>query len=84
MSSNSEMIAATNEPKAAVIAFGVEQALLSPKGEADQRETILIRDLAATLMEIDCGKYVAVATSEGVVLGWIDWDRRIVDHDVEQ
>ena len=80
-----EVLDIINEPTAAAIAYGVQQGFLSSKGEAKHRETILIYDLGGgtfdvTLMEIDGGKYVALATAGDVCLGGIDWDRRIVDH----
>jgi molecular chaperone DnaK len=84
-----EVLDIINEPTAAAIAFGVQQGFLSSKGEAKHRETILIYDLGGgtfdvTLMEIDGGKYVALATAGDVCLGGIDWDRRVVDHVAEQ
>jgi molecular chaperone DnaK len=84
-----EVLDIINEPTAAAIAFGVQQGFLSPKGEAKYQETILIYDLGGgtfdvTLMEIDGGKYVALATAGDVCLGGIDWDRRVVDHVAEQ
>ncbi len=74
-----------NEPTAAAIAFGVQQGFLSPEGESQRRETVLVYDLGGgtfdvTLMEIDGRSYRAIATAGDVYLGGIDWDRRIADH----
>lgn len=79
-----EVLDIINEPTAAAIAFGVQQGFLTPKGESQQRETILVYDLGGgtfdvTLMEINGQQYDAVATAGDVYLGGIDWDMRIVD-----
>jgi len=84
-----EVIDIINEPTAAAIAYGVQQGFLTGKGEAKQKETILIYDLGGgtfdvTLMEIDGSSYNAVATAGDVQLGGIDWDRRIVDYIAEE
>jgi len=80
-----EVIDIINEPTAAAIAYGVQQGFLTSKGEARQREKILVYDLGGgtfdvTLMEIDGRNYTAIATAGDVRLGGIDWDRRIADH----
>ena len=74
-----------NEPTAAAIAFGVQQGFLTAKGEAKQKEKVLVYDLGGgtfdvTLMEIDGGHYNAIATAGDVYLGGMDWDQRIVDY----
>ena len=40
-----EVIDIINEPTAAAIAFGVQQGFLTAKGEAKQREKIVVYDL---------------------------------------
>ena len=84
-----EVIDIINEPTAAAIAFGVQQGFLTAKGEARQREKIVVYDLGGgtfdvTVMEIDGNHYNAIATAGDVYLGGIDWDRRIVDYLAEQ
>jgi len=84
-----EVLDIINEPTAAAIAYGVQQGFLTPKGESQQKETILVYDLGGgtfdvTLMEIDGHCYKAVATAGDVYLGGIDWDMRIVDFVAEK
>ena len=79
-----DVIDIINEPTAAAIAYGVQQGFLTAKGEAKEKETILVYDLGGgtfdvTLMEIDGNHYTAIATAGDVHLGGIDWDNRIVD-----
>jgi molecular chaperone DnaK len=74
-----------NEPTAAAIAFGYQVGFLDSKGEARQKETILVYDLGGgtfdvTVMEIDGTDFTALATGGDVFLGGIDWDRRLADH----
>ncbi|MBS0204800.1 MAG: Hsp70 family protein [Planctomycetes bacterium] len=74
-----------NEPTAAAIAFGYQVGFLDAKGEARQKETILVYDLGGgtfdvTLMEIEGSDFTAIATGGDVYLGGIDWDRRLADH----
>ena len=73
-----------NEPTAAAICFGVQQGFLSPDGQSDQEERILVYDLGGgtfdvTVMEIKDRNYHTLATNGDVYLGGMDWDRRIVD-----
>ncbi|MGA2067515.1 MAG: Hsp70 family protein [Thermoguttaceae bacterium] len=80
-----EVIDIINEPTAAAIAYGVQQGFLTARGEARQRERILVYDLGGgtfdvTLMEIDGKQYNAIATAGDVYLGGVDWDQRIVDY----
>jgi molecular chaperone DnaK len=80
-----EVIDIINEPTAAALAYGVQQGFLTTRGEASQRENILVYDLGGgtfdvTLMEIDGKNYTAIATAGDVHLGGVDWDRRITDH----
>jgi len=78
-----------NEPTAAAIALGVQEGFLTSKGAAEKGcELILVYDLGGgtfdvTLMEIEGGRYQALATAGDVYLGGLDWDRRIVDQVAE-
>jgi molecular chaperone DnaK len=78
-----------NEPTAAAIAFGYQVGFLDAKGEAHQKETVLVYDLGGgtfdvTLMEIEGTDFTAIATGGDVYLGGIDWDRRLADHIAEK
>ena len=80
-----EILDIINEPTAAAIAYGVQAGFLSPAGQAQQKETILVYDLGGgtfdvTLMEIDGQQYTAIATDGDVLLGGVDWDQRLLDH----
>jgi molecular chaperone DnaK len=74
-----------NEPTAAAIAYGYQVGFLDAKGEARQKETILVYDLGGgtfdiTVMEIEGTDFRAIATDGDVYLGGIDWDRRLADY----
>lgn len=74
-----------NEPTAAAIAFGYQVGFLDDKGQAAQKETVLVYDLGGgtfdvTVMEIQGRDFTALATGGDVFLGGIDWDRRLADH----
>ncbi len=74
-----------NEPTAAALVYGVQAGFLSPTGESQQAERILVYDLGGgtfdvTLMEIQGHDYRTIATAGDVYLGGIDWDRRLVDY----
>ena len=78
-----------NEPTAAAIAYGVQKQFIDEQGRSSQRETILVYDLGGgtfdvTLLEIDGQAYTAIATGGDVMLGGVDWDRRIADLVAEQ
>ena len=84
-----EVLDIINEPTAAAIAYGVQQEFLDERGRSSRRETILVYDLGGgtfdvTLLQIDGQAYTAIATGGDVLLGGIDWDRRIVDLVAEQ
>jgi len=77
-----DVIDIINEPTAAALAFGVQHGFLSEKGEAKQKERVLVYDLGggtfdATLMEIDGSQFNAIGTTGDVYLGGIDWDKRV-------
>ena len=79
-----DVIDIINEPTAAALAYGVQRGFLNERGEAKQRELILVYDLGggtfdATLMEIDHSQFTALATAGDVYLGGIDWDQRLFD-----
>ncbi len=74
-----------NEPTAAAIAFGYQVGFLDEKGQAKQKETILVYDLGGgtfdvTVMEIAGTDFTALATGGDVFLGGVDWDRRLAEH----
>ena len=78
-----------NEPTAAAIAYGVQKQFIDEQGRSSQRETSLVYDLGGgtfdvTLLEIDGQAYTAIATGGDVMLGGVDWDRRIADLVAEQ
>lgn len=84
-----EILDIINEPTAAAIAFGHQVGFLDAKGEARQKELILVYDLGGgtfdvTLMEISGTDFTAIATGGDVYLGGIDWDRRLADHIAEK
>lgn len=73
-----------NEPTAAALAYGTQNGFLNQGGESHQRERILVYDLGGgtfdvTVMEIDGSSYRTLATAGDVLLGGLDWDRRIVN-----
>ena len=79
-----DVIDIINEPTAAALAFGVQHGFLSDKGEAKQKERVLVYDLGggtfdATLMEIKGTQFNAIGTTGDVYLGGIDWDKRVFD-----
>lgn len=84
-----EILDIINEPTAAAIAFGYQVGFVDSKGEAKQKEVILVYDLGGgtfdvTLMEISGSDFTAIATGGDVYLGGIDWDRRLADHIAEK
>jgi molecular chaperone DnaK len=81
-----------NEPTAAAIAFGFQQAALHEQagGEdlSDRTQRILVYDLGGgtfdvTVMEIRGDVYCALATDGDVRLGGRDWDERLVNYVAE-
>jgi molecular chaperone DnaK len=73
-----------NEPTAAAIAFGVQQKLLNQRGVIRPKECVLVYDLGGgtfdvTVMIIDGENYNVLATDGEVLLGGVDWDRKIAD-----
>ncbi len=80
-----DVIDIINEPTAAALAYGVQRGFLNTRGEAEERELILVYDLGGgtfdvTLMVIDQSRYSAIGTAGDVYLGGIDWDQRIYDY----
>jgi molecular chaperone DnaK len=83
-----EVLDILNEPTAAAIAFGHHRGFLNRDG-GNPRQTILVYDLGGgtfdvTVMEINHGDFVALATDGDVMLGGRDWDERIVDYVAEE
>lgn len=73
-----------NEPTAAAIAFGHQQGFLDDMMTRKRSLRLLVYDLGGgtfdvTVMEINDGDFIALATDGDVRLGGQDWDRRIVD-----
>ncbi len=73
-----------NEPTAAALAFGLQQAQQND-GRSDAQMRVLVYDLGGgtfdvTVMEITGSDYVALATDGDVRLGGLDWDERLVRH----
>lgn len=84
-----EILDIINEPTAAAIAFGHQVGFLDQKGQARQKEVVLVYDLGGgtfdvTLMEIAGSNFTAIATGGDVFLGGIDWDRRLADYIADQ
>jgi molecular chaperone DnaK len=78
-----------NEPTAATLAFAWERGELG-RTDVDQTEkTILVYDLGGGTFDVTVVKYTpthfkVLATDGDVMLGGIDWSRRLVDHVAEQ
>ncbi len=74
-----------NEPTAAALAYGIQRGFLNEKGQAMQREVVLVYDLGGgtfdvTLMEIVQSQFNTIATAGDVYLGGMDWDQRLFEH----
>ncbi len=79
-----EVMDIINEPTAAAISFGFQRGLLTPDGQHQEPQTILVYDLGGgtfdvTVMRISGDNFVALATDGDVQLGGRDWDQRLVD-----
>ncbi|MEC9091143.1 MAG: Hsp70 family protein [Planctomycetota bacterium] len=79
-----------NEPTSAAIAYGFQQRFAD--GQSDDGRIckhLLVYDLGGgtfdvTVMELNGGDYIALATDGDVELGGRDWDQRLVDFAAEQ
>lgn len=78
-----------NEPTAATLAYAWEKGELG-RSDIDQTEkTILVYDLGGGTFDVTVVRYTptnfkVLATDGDVMLGGLDWSRRIVDHVSEQ
>ena len=79
-----------NEPTAAAIAYGFQQQLVDGhSGDGRPCRRLLVYDLGGgtfdvTVMELNAGDYIALATDGDVQLGGRDWDQRLVDFAADQ
>ena len=79
-----ELLDIINEPTAAAVAFGYQQGFFRPGAAAREAQNILVYDLGGgtfdvTVMKLDGGNFIALATDGDVQLGGHDWDQRLVD-----
>ena len=78
-----------NEPTAATLAYAWERSELGRKDLASTERTILVYDLGGGTFDVTIVRYTptsfrVLATDGDVMLGGLDWSRRIVDHVAEQ
>lgn len=78
-----------NEPTAATLAYAWQKGELGRKDLAGQERTILVYDLGGGTFDVTVVRYTptnfrVLATDGDVMLGGLDWSRRVVDHVAEQ
>ncbi|MCC7420053.1 MAG: Hsp70 family protein [Planctomycetaceae bacterium] len=78
-----------NEPTAATLAYAWNQGELGRAELKTKEKTILVYDLGGGTFDVTVVKYSpthfrVLATDGDVMLGGMDWSRRIVDHVAEQ
>jgi molecular chaperone DnaK len=78
-----------NEPTAATLAYAWQRGELGRKDLASSERTILVYDLGGGTFDVTVVRYTptafrVLATDGDVMLGGLDWSRRIVDHVAEQ
>lgn len=78
-----------NEPTAATLAFAWIRGELGQVNKLDREKTILVYDLGGGTFDVTVVRYNAtsfrvLATDGDVMLGGLDWSRRLVDHVSEQ
>ena len=78
-----------NEPTAATLAYAWEMGELGNTELAGKEKTILVYDLGGGTFDVTVVRYTptnfrVLATDGDVMLGGLDWSRRIVDHVSEQ
>lgn len=78
-----------NEPTAATLAYAWEKGELGRSDLAQIEKTILVYDLGGGTFDVTVVRYTptnfrVLATDGDVMLGGLDWSRRIVDHISEQ
>ena len=78
-----------NEPTAATLAYAWGQGELGRTDLTDIEKTILVYDLGGGTFDVTVVRYTptnfrVLATDGDVMLGGLDWSKRLVDHLVEQ
>jgi len=78
-----------NEPTAATLAYAWQRGELGRVDLANKERTILVYDLGGGTFDVTVVRYTptafrVLATDGDVMLGGLDWSRRIVDHIAEQ
>ncbi|MBT6492982.1 MAG: Hsp70 family protein [Planctomycetaceae bacterium] len=78
-----------NEPTAATLAYAWNRGELGRTDKEFKERTILVYDLGGGTFDVTVVSYTAstfrvLATDGDVMLGGLDWSRRIVDHVAEQ
>lgn len=78
-----------NEPTAATLAYAWQKGQLGRPDAFEGERTIMVYDLGGGTFDVTIVRYTAtnfkvLATDGDVMLGGLDWSRRIVDHISEQ
>ena len=78
-----------NEPTAATLSYAWQQGELGRADLGDTEKTILVYDLGGGTFDVTVVRYTptsfrVLATDGDVMLGGLDWSRRLVDHVSEQ
>ncbi len=78
-----------NEPTAATLAYAWQRGELGRQDLANKERTILVYDLGGGTFDVTVVRYTpttfrVLATDGDVMLGGLDWSRRVVDHVAEQ
>jgi molecular chaperone DnaK len=78
-----------NEPTAATLAYAWSKGELGRKDLAAKEKTIMVYDLGGGTFDVTVVRYTptqfrVLATDGDVMLGGLDWTRRVVDHVAEQ
>ena len=78
-----------NEPTAAALAFGEQLGYINATGAPRDPLTLMVYDLGggtfdATVVRLDEGEIVTLATDGDSELGGVDWDLRVVDFLLEK
>ena len=78
-----------NEPTAATLAYAWQRGELGRVDLGNKERTILVYDLGGGTFDVTVVRYTpttfrVLATDGDVMLGGLDWSRRIVDHIAEQ
>ncbi|APZ96777.1 Hsp70 family protein [Fuerstiella marisgermanici] len=78
-----------NEPTAATLAYAWQQGELGRTDLKSDEKTILVYDLGGGTFDVTIVRYTptsfrVLATDGDVMLGGLDWSRRLTDHLVEQ